>query len=221
MTHRDERPPGEGHEAVRELLPWYRTGRLQASEQAVVAAHLDDCAPCRDELESWATLESAVLASGAPAWEPPDGQLARLLDRIDALERPAPAQGAGARLRTWLEGLPSPAGWLLAGQTLAVAGLAALLLLPGPVDRTPFETRTRAGVLAPAEARVQVAFAPTASEAEIRRLLGDVGGAFVSGPTALGVYALAVDPELPLDALLERLRASPIVRLAEPVGPVR
>jgi hypothetical protein len=60
-------------------------------------------------------------------------------------------------------------------------------------------------------------FAPEAREADLRALLQPEGASIVSGPTALGVYTLRIAPEQ-RTRLLERLRGSAVVQLAEPVA---
>ena len=41
--------PEQPHDEAEELLPWYVTGQLDATERERVEAHLADCASCRDE----------------------------------------------------------------------------------------------------------------------------------------------------------------------------
>lgn len=67
-------------------------------------------------------------------------------------------------------------------------------------------------------ATFHVVFSADISEREWRELLSSVGGPFVQGPSALGVYAVVVAPALAPDALA-RLSSHPKVRLAEPMPP--
>ena len=72
-----------------------------------------------------------------------------------------------------------------------------------------------------AQRQVRVVFAPTATEAELRRVLLEVRGEVVGGPSPLGAYTIAVPAGAgaePLSLVLEHLRADPHVRFAEPVA---
>jgi hypothetical protein len=55
------------------------------------------------------------------------------------------------------------------------------------------------------------------SELELREIVGSVQGSLVAGPSAHGVYELALPDAAQLDASLRRLRADPRVRLSEPL----
>jgi anti-sigma factor RsiW len=52
--HRDE------HRELRDLLPWYVTGQLDAAEAARVEAHLNECAECEAEIRFEERLEAEV-----------------------------------------------------------------------------------------------------------------------------------------------------------------
>ena len=43
-----ERPP---HDEAEELIPWYATGQLDATDRARVERHLYACASCREQLK--------------------------------------------------------------------------------------------------------------------------------------------------------------------------
>ncbi|HEY2481137.1 MAG TPA: zf-HC2 domain-containing protein, partial [Caulobacteraceae bacterium] len=51
------------HEDIRALLPWYVTGRLDAHEQARIAAHLKTCRTCQEDVEFERRLEVEVAAA--------------------------------------------------------------------------------------------------------------------------------------------------------------
>ena len=120
-----------------------------------------------------------------------------------------------------------PTRWVLATQSALVAGLAGVILLQGAPPESPsspglFETRTHVAAQAPALAQLRVAFAEDLTEVELRRLLRELDASIVEGPSALGVYGVALASGATggeqVEALLAGLRASPAVRFAEPVG---
>lgn len=48
------------HDHPSDLLPWYDSGRLSADQQALIAAHIADCAECRETLAQWRAIGGAV-----------------------------------------------------------------------------------------------------------------------------------------------------------------
>jgi anti-sigma factor RsiW len=49
-------------ERILELLPWYVTGKLGATDTAAVAAHVQSCEACRQELAEIVWIRHAVSA---------------------------------------------------------------------------------------------------------------------------------------------------------------
>ena len=85
--------PEQPHDEAEELLPWYVTGQLDATERERVEAHLADCASCRDEF----VLERRrmqALRSFSPQVE--SGWI-RLREGITGPERSAPRAKPSAR----------------------------------------------------------------------------------------------------------------------------
>jgi anti-sigma factor RsiW len=56
-------------EGIRELLPWYVTGKLGAKDASAVAAHVQTCAECRGELAEvvWARHTVGRKTSDRPS----------------------------------------------------------------------------------------------------------------------------------------------------------
>ncbi|WP_232631176.1 hypothetical protein [Methylobacterium sp. Leaf118] len=208
------------------LLPWHATGRLKPAEAARLDAVL-----ARDpervrrralvEAERDATV-SVHEALGAPSRRPRDA----LFARIDG-SRAARERGARGWLRRIGEGLAALSPPVLAGSALA-AGVLLLLqagLLTGTwLGGSPatYETASHGGDGPSTDgAAFLVAFAPTATAAQITDALGEAGLSIVDGPRAGGVYRLRLaqgaDARLSPSAVLDRLRATPgLVLLAVP-----
>ena len=211
-----------GHQEAWELLPWYVNGTLESDERQAVEVHLERCPLCRSELAASRDLAFAVRATEESP-QAVDLRLERLLDRLGP---PAAAQSAQPRAARRHRGDPlRPAvRWVLALQAAALLvltlGLGSLLARqpPGPTA-AGFRTLAAAPVEAvpPVHApTVRAVFSPTASEAELRHLLLAVEARLIDGPSAAGVYTLQLVGEAP-EAALERLRAAPLVELAEAV----
>ncbi len=73
--------------------------------------------------------------------------------------------------------------------------------------------------MAPVSAELRLVFTAMATEAQIRELLGRVGGEIVGGPTPTGVYSVKISTAEPVAgvpaSVLEELRSSAVVRYAE------
>lgn len=223
------------HREIEELLPWYANGTLTLAETATVAQHLDHCPSCRMALEQCSVFATHGHSPAEDPWQPPVGHFDRLMTEIDRLSpSPAAAQPTQARasLRQrvidWFWATPSPVRWTLAFESLAVAALAAVVWLPmAPTTETHYETLSR-GEDHPAMTviQVRVVFADRLTIGDLQTLLDDIDGQLVAGPSALGVYTVALAPgdSTPATALshaLAVLRAHPQVRLAEPLSEIK
>ena len=100
-----------------------------------------------------------------------------------------------------------------------------MLLLPATPSTEPgYETLSDGDApMARMAPRLRVVFVEPMTIGELRTLLRDIGGQIVAGPTALGVYTIAVTggerpPEVQTRALTT-LRAHEHVRLVEPLEP--
>lgn len=204
------------HHAVRDLLPWFVAGTLDAAESRLVDAHLQTCAACRGEVEWERQLREANNV------ELPARDVNRAFAALRA-RLPAPARAATPswreRLQAWRENvLPRPwLGWALAAQTAMIAGL--VVVLASTRVQMADETHTYRALSRPAAAepaRLVVAFAPHTEVAELRRVLLASGARIVDGPTAADAYILAVAAEK-LDAAVQQLRAEKSVLLVQPL----
>lgn len=225
------------HQDAWELIPWYVNDTLDDADADADAggfeAHLERCPLCRREVEL--NRELAVAVRDAGELPSAEAGLARVLERLDRtpveeLPAPTPRRGAGRLLPGWWSVTPRPARRALA------AGLAAVLLLavalgavllspgtgPGEAPAASFRTlsspRPAATAVAGDGFRVRLVFSPSATEPHLRRLLLADDGRLVDGPSPAGVYTAAFPAGADRRAVLERLRATPQVELAEPVS---
>lgn len=213
-----DRAGGLTHEQAWELLPWLVNDTLEVVEREGVSSHLASCRDCRAEAERCRSLQALVrTAEVAPSPHP--AQLARLMQRVDETEkagkRPRMIRLLGSRrVNVW---------WALTAQAAALVVMLAVIFWPEPPARyRVLGNPEPAVVTAPAQRQVRVVFTPTATEAELRRVLLEVHGEVVAGPTPFGAYTIAVPAggsgAEPLPLVLEHLRADPHVRFAEPVA---
>ena len=222
-------PPLDPHAAATLLLPWYANGTLSPEETRQVEVHLGHCPHCRAELEQYRILGEQVRAQPEWTWQPPSGHFERLMADIDRLDTPAVPVRAKLspwqRLMDWLRETPQPVRWTLAAESLALAMLVLVVWLPGrPVVEPGFETLSSVTTSTrPTGPRLRVGFDPTLRIADLQSLLQVLHGQIVAGPSALGIYTVALDaegrPEAALDHALTVLRAHHQVLLAEPLQP--
>ena len=199
------------HQRVWELLAWYVNGSASADERRLVEQHLAECADCRAEHEAQRQLHDH-LARERGAVPDVEAGLARLMGDID---RPAPRSAEPPRVT-------SSQRW-----RWAAAGLAAMLVLETgalvvSAQRQPqFQTLSTPDAGA-ARAAIRLVPAPTMTVGELQAQLRTLQLTIVAGPTEAGVYSLAyADGKGDSAAALARLRATPGVLFAEPVGEVR
>ncbi len=207
-------------EAAR-LLPWYVSGTLTETDAARVAAHLERCATCCADAAREETTR-ALLRIPTQVEHTPRAGLRKLLARIDASELavPAPLVPAAVPPRS----ARGPVRWLAAAvivQAGALAAIAGATFFGSNIDTAPrFHTLTST---APKGARIRILFTPAMTLSELQKLLRANQLTAVGGPTAAGLFTVALRPTVnrpeARDAVLARLRADPRVRFAELVEP--
>lgn len=220
--HSDPRPE---HLRAWEALPWVVNGRATPEQARWVADHVSSCEDCRIELDWQRRLHDALAApadvaavssTSDPAAE---AGLQRLLARLDDAveEQPVPlspvvATSPRSHRLTWA---------LAAAVVVQAIGLGVMSLQLGSNGDTAYRTLSEGpGASAPA-ATLRVLPDSTMTLAQWQALLQALDLQVVSGPNASGAYALAPAPSataLPREGALARLRASPGIRLAEPIG---
>jgi anti-sigma-K factor RskA len=201
------------HVAVDALLPWYVNGTLRGDELDRVVRHIEVCEQCRHEI-AWLRDVFAACAALAPIPEAAASSLAAGPSSLDGRIR-------GRTLRTRVSaGWRSPQPWmrmLIAAQFAGLAILGTLLAFEGQ-QREP-DYRTLGGYVRPASTgeAIAVMFDPAISEAELRRVVTGVGARIVDGPTTTRAFVLEV-PAARSAEVVQKLRAEPAVRFAEPLG---
>lgn len=156
------------------LLPWFVNHTLSESEQRTVETHLLSCTQCQKEVALLEKMRAKI--QDTPISSPGEFGLHRLLKDI---RQDKVIQQKQKRVPSWL------------GTALAIAAsfiiiLQAGLLMDMWVHSPAVEPlgESKIGIV------LQVSFAPTATEADIREMLLDVNGTFVGGPGQLGIYRI-------------------------------
>lgn len=217
----DLRDPRPDHLRAWEALPWVVNGRATPEQSRWVAEHVAGCEDCRAELAWQQRLHDALATPGAaaPGADPStEAGLQRLLARLDDVAddpQPAPVLAAASRA-------PHRLTWVLAAAVVVQAvGLGVMSLQLGSAgDNSSYRTLSEGPGAATPQATLRVLPESTMTLAQWQALLQALELQVVSGPNAGGAYALAPAPGTakPRDTALARLRASPGIRLAEPIG---
>jgi anti-sigma factor RsiW len=202
---------GDQHLEARSLLPWYVTGRLDATERAQVEAHLNGCPECQMELKIERGLQARI--AGLPmdveqGW-------AKLRDRLER-DPPRRPRFVDWRRRLRVAWSSWPPWALVAQAALMLVVSAALLTLAQGNQSAAARYHVLGAAPAAAAGNVVVIFAPQTSEGDLRRILQADHARAVDGPTSTGAWLVHV-PAARRAAALARLRGLSEVRLAEPV----
>lgn len=210
-------------ERPRELLAWHSQDALTGGDLVFMRQWLeqngvDDPAIAQELawLRSTGTqLRAQVEEEARIAQQPVDAGLRVLMERI-ALNRPLGIKPPGwnERIGQWLRGVVGvrSTGWAMAVMAVVAvqAGVIALLLVDPPATQAPLSGAAQ-GVGVPLDpVLLTVAFRPEATEAAMRSALAGAGAQIVSGPSALGLYLVAV-PRDQVDRLARQLLAATAV----------
>ncbi|WP_374569151.1 zf-HC2 domain-containing protein [Ideonella sp.] len=214
--------PRPDHLRAWAALPWVVNGHATPEQARWVSEHVATCEDCRAELAWQQRLHDALAAPPVanPAAVDPatEAGLQRLLARLDDVaDEPLPAPRVAAAARgshrlTWA---------LAAAVVVQAVGLGVMSFQLAPAsDGAAYRTLSEAPGPGPA-ATLRVMPDATMTLAQWQSLLQAQALQVVSGPNAGGAYALAPAPgaaAAPRADALARLRASPGIRLAEPIG---
>ena len=206
------------HNWTAQHLAWYLNGTLVGEEYARVHSHLKDCLVCQQELSAHQQVADAV-SRRRDITSHPAAALGVLSDRLDE------KQGAGNnwvhRLGSAFAQTPFSIRGFLAAQT-ALLVLASVLLYhnDGARSEDPNAVENQYRTLSsavPISGDMRVIFTPDTSIRQMQEVLVAVGATIVHGPGKRGIITLTVDDSANNNAL-EKLRSSPNVQFAEPLG---
>jgi hypothetical protein len=221
---------------VTTLLPWYVAGILETRERLEVEAHLSKCASCRKELEEMKRVQETIKGSVNELEGPSSAVFPKVMARIGeqrkAEKSPFPGivteqKGAWEHAESWLRSLFAPR-WIPALASVLIIGQSVMLMMTwqgGPTTKGPGVGRVPGAIVersvpqAPAPSqKYRVIFQDHAQAGEIRKLIQEVNGRVIDGPTSEGVYTIEVPVvhDNTVEQTIQVFRAqSHIVRLAE------
>lgn len=191
-----------------EIMPWVLQASAPQEQAEWLMHHLAQCEACSAEFAQQSRLRSALSLPADVAVDVSTG-LKRLFERLDAPEPETPSARphAGNRLTR-----------ALAVAVLVQAiGIGVLGVRMWSNQAPQYRTLSQPALLEPAGA-IRVAPATSMTLANWNQLLHDLGLRVVDGPNDVGAYTVVPKGSPATSAhLLQQLRASRNIRLAEPV----
>jgi hypothetical protein len=214
-----------------ELLPWYVAGVLTREEEQAVQAFIDSGEISPEELDEMAFVSEALGRSGPeePRYDPQI--LQRVLDRLDQVpQESANARSAdepvvvvrerGRRKRregSWFSPLLETLQWsatpplariAIGAQFALLLALAVAFTVGEDTDTGPGDYEVVSGAVS---GDYTITFRPGATEAQIRSLLLENRATIIAGPSAIGLYTIALDDDVDASEIAGRLEASGLV----------
>ena len=183
---------------IEQLLPWYVTGKLEASERAEVENALKHFPELRAQLELiQAEIANTVKLNEAMAM-PRAGATERFMGLVQKdMQRPAPVKSAPFKgLLEWLAlQLAGPPRWAVTAAVLAIVVQAALISAL-VVERQESGFHTAGGGKTLSEVTLVLArFSDGVTMAVLTERLAALGIAIVDGPKAGALFTLRVGPD--------------------------
>jgi hypothetical protein len=179
------------------------------------------CADCRLELARQRSVQAAVAQEMGPVTDV-DAGVKRLFKRIDEAADHTIAAVPGSLARRRWQGTGAIQHWLVAAVIVEAVGLSAMgvaLVLRGAPEHE-YQTLAEATVVN-RRASILIVPAPSMQLGELQQQLQALNLTVVSGPNAVGAFALAPHADQPnQEAQIASLRALPGMRLVEPIAAV-
>lgn len=210
------------HRQCYELLPWLLNGSLDDSESQRVRDHINQCSECAREYEAQARVRQLMQREESVLYAP-HASMRKLMARIDADEAQQDVSSNDSREPVQVP-VPRRRQWLAAAVVVQTIGLIGLATVQNwkinEVREAPrYSTLSAAPAGLSHGPAARVVFAPSTSVEQLSTLLLTNGARIVDGPSEAGVFTLvfpAARDQDEVSSTIEKLRADPKVRFAEP-----
>jgi hypothetical protein len=186
------------------LLPGYVNQTLSPEEEQQVTNHLKGCVTCQQELQEVNNMQAAIKSSIAQRPGPSPAAFPTLMRRIEQEKQAQQRQASQPTTTSWWQTVEAAfrslfeIQWVPALASVLIVGQAFLLL---SVVNTPVEQQGQEpggiiersippGTPATPPIKIYVKFVETAQAIQIRKMLKELDGQIVNGPTTEGLYTL-------------------------------
>ncbi len=171
--------PQEQQKHPAKLLPWFVNETLSTEDRHTVERHLGSCPQCQQEITLLQKMRTHVKEIRTES--PGEFGLNRLLSRVrtDRALTESPQHPPTQRWQNWL----------------AIAASLIIFIQAGLLIDTWYISKPMVPLSGPQEDGIvlQVSFAPTTTEAQIREVITAIHGRFIDGPSSLGIYRIRLD----------------------------
>ena len=186
------------------LLPAYVSHTLTPEEHQQVDQHLKSCQACQQELQEVKTMQTALKSAIQKRPGPSPAAFAKVMSRIHQETQTTPKAMRIESEASWWESIEKTfrslfeIRWVPVLASLLIVGQAVLLfsVTGGPESQVAprqgpiIDRGIPQGTPVIPLIKIQVEFVETAQEIQIRRLVQELGGQIVNGPTSEGLYTL-------------------------------
>lgn len=207
------------HKRTLRHITWYINDTLVGEEQARVSKHLEKCLVCREEYADQLKVAEAVRNGETTVYH--SAQALSLLQTRLSHDSGFIARSVRILHRLTIQ-TPRPVKFALAVQAALLAIVGSFMWSPLSVDENAGEYRTLSQTQPP-PGDIRILFTPTSTQIERSRLLNELKLDMSGEVSERGVYT--VNYQGNPDGVVNQLRASDIVMLAEPAstanGPTR
>lgn len=209
--------------SLRECLPRYVNGTASAAERQAIDAALQTDPELRRELQ-----EFQNLAASFEAREQISAAHAEVLfQRIKSNIHIAPVKKIAASSSRHAQNHAHKTGWsrlfgnarFAWGMALAqFAMLAVLAITNFGFKEQSYDTLSAETPMGTPAIKLNIVFAPQATQQEVNRIMQQFGLRYVDGPSDTGMVIAALPDDLSNpDPVLEKLRQSEVVKFVEPL----
>ena len=227
--------PEPTQDDIEQLLPWFVTGKLDASEKQMVESYLAAHPAMRSQIVLIEAEQAETTHNNEAVGTPAADMLAKLMARIEGdAASGSPVAALGQLLQRALDWLSDRSALVpvAAAATIALliqAGAITALVWhggqPGP-SPAAYQTASAPATVAATDqaAYVLAGFTPTATAEQIEKTLQPLGITIADGPKAGGIYRLRLSEkalgDTERDMLMTALKSnSGVVRFVAPAGP--
>lgn len=197
------------HKVADVLLPWLVNGTLEGDELAFVQQHVATCARCQREVEWLREFHAACVAGESEPNASTSAAFRSLRHKLDT--RPK-ERGIVSWSNRWRFG-HAWTRWLIAAQLAVIVVLGGVVIV-GDDHPAVYRTLSSSDAGAATTGSLVVVFDPATTEADLRRMLRDIGARLIDGPTRTNAYVLEV-PEPRREQAVRVLRNERAVVLVE------
>lgn len=210
-------------DTIEEMIPLYLNGRLPEAEKEAFLQGLREHPELAETFADFREIDAGYsdLEAGV-SFPDPDIMFSRIMDNIDQETAAAPAKAPVRKVVTpgfreklidfFQTAFLSPrVAWSVAAVQIVLLA-AVLAVMPG---KNTFETLTSSGNGIAARQELNVVFDEEAAEKDIRALMVRAGTTIVGGPSASGLYIIAIAGDQDTEAVSAILRNSGVVSFVE------